>query len=125
MNALRLSRFLLRRLVLTLPLLLGVVFVTFMLVRIGGQDPVALLAGPTATGEQLAAVTRELGLDQPYWKQFVLYIQHILQGDIGTSWVSGRPVLQEIVERIPMTAELLFWGGGLGCLIGIPVGLRA
>ena len=118
-------RFLLRRVFLTLPLLLGVVFVTFMLVRIGGHDPVALLAGPTATGPQIEAITRELGLDQPLWKQFALYLAHLLQGDIGQSWVSGRPVLQEIGERLPITAELLFWGIGFGALIGIPVGLRA
>lgn len=120
-----LSRFLLRRLLLVLPLLFIVVFVTFMLVRISGQDPVAMLAGPTATAQELELVRRQLGLDQPVWAQFAIYVGNVLGGDLGRSWLSNRPVLNDIIERIPVTLELLFWGVGLGALIGIPVGLLA
>lgn len=120
-----LRRFLVRRLLLIVPLLLFILFFTFMLVRIGGQDPAALLAGPLATTEELEAVRAELGLDEPFLTQFWIYLQNVVQGDLGDSWLAKRPVLTDIKERFPITLELLFWGVGLGALIGIPVGLRA
>jgi peptide/nickel transport system permease protein len=66
-----------------------------------------------------------LALDQPIWVQFGRYAAHLLHGDLGVSWMSNRPVLQDLVERAPATLELLLWGVGLGALIGIPTGLRA
>jgi peptide/nickel transport system permease protein len=96
-----------------------------MLVRLGGQDPVGLLAGPTATAEEIDIVRAELGLDKPLFTQFWIYLGNIVQGDIGKSWISNRSVLLDILERIPITLELLFWGVALGSVIGVPVGLRA
>jgi ABC-type dipeptide/oligopeptide/nickel transport system permease component len=116
---------LMRRLVLAVPLLVGILFFTFMLVRIGGQDPVGLLAGPTATAEEVEMIRSDLGLDQPLFTQFAIYLGNVLQGDIGRSWISNRSVLTDIAERIPITLELLLWGVALGAVIGVPVGLRA
>jgi ABC-type dipeptide/oligopeptide/nickel transport system permease component len=116
---------LLRRLVISVPLLIGILFFTFMLVRLGGQDPVGLLAGPTATAEEIDIVRAELGLDKPLFTQFWIYLGNIVQGDIGKSWISNRSVLLDILERIPITLELLFWGVALGSVVGVPVGLRA
>jgi ABC-type dipeptide/oligopeptide/nickel transport system permease component len=116
---------LMRRLVLAVPLLVGILFFTFMLVRIGGQDPVGLLAGPTATAEEVEMIRSDLGLDQPLFTQFAIYLGNVLQGDIGRSWISNRSVLTDIAERIPITLELLLWGVALGAIIGVPVGLRA
>jgi ABC-type dipeptide/oligopeptide/nickel transport system permease component len=110
---------------MVLPLLIGVVFVTFMLVRVGGLDPVGLLAGPTATAEEFTMIRKDLGLDQPLWKQFLIYGGQVIQGDLGESWLSNRPVLEDITTRSFVSLELLFWGIGLGAAIGIPVGLRA
>jgi len=110
---------------MVLPLLIGVVFVTFMLVRVGGLDPVGLLAGPTATAEEFTMIRKDLGLDQPLWKQFLIYGGQVIQGDLGESWLSNRPVLEDITTRSFISLELLFWGVGLGAAIGIPVGLRA
>ena len=110
---------------MVLPLLIGVVFVTFMLVRVGGLDPVGLLAGPTATAEEFEMIREDLGLDQPLWKQFLIYGEHVIRGDLGESWLSNRPVLEDIATRSFISLELLFWGVGLGAAIGIPVGLRA
>jgi len=93
------SHFIFRRTLMVIPLLVGVVFLTFMLVRVGGLDPVGLLAGPTATAEEFEMIREELGLDQPLWKQFVIYAL--------------------------ISLELLFWGVGIGTLIGVPMGLRA
>jgi peptide/nickel transport system permease protein len=118
-------RFLLRRALLVVPLLLVVVFFTFMLVRVGGQDPVARIAGPTATQGEIEMIRAELGLDRPLLVQFAAYLGRVARGDLGRSWISNRSVLSDIVERIPVTLELMLWGVGLGALIGIPAGLYA
>ncbi|NCF48545.1 MAG: ABC transporter permease subunit [Bacteroidetes bacterium] len=110
---------------MVIPLLVGVMFLTFMLVRIGGLDPVGLLAGPTATAEEFEMITEELGLDQPLWKQFLIYAQNVAQGNLGESWLSNRPVLDDIAARSVVSLELLFWGIGIGTFIGVPIGLRA
>lgn len=117
--------FLLRRLLAVLPLLFAVLLVTFLVIRLGDQDPVAMLAGPTATAQELALVRARLGLDRPVWEQFALYVAALAQGDLGRSWMSGRPVAGEILDRIPATLELLLLGVGLGAAVGIPVGLAA
>jgi ABC-type dipeptide/oligopeptide/nickel transport system permease component len=110
---------------MVIPLMIGIVFVTFMLIRIGGLDPVGQLAGPTATAEEFDMIRAELGLDQPLWKQFGIYLSNVIQGDLGESWLSNRPVLDDLLARAPISLELLLWGVGLGALVGIPVGLRA
>lgn len=119
------GKFLLRRMLMVIPLLVGIVFLTFMLVRVGGLDPIGLLAGPTATAEEFEMIRAELGLDQPVWMQFAIYVGNVLQGDLGESWLSNRPVLDDILERTIISLELLLLGVGFGALIGIPIGLRA
>lgn len=119
------TRFFLRRMLMVIPLLIGVVFLTFMLIRVGGLDPVGLLAGPTATAEEFDLIRAELDLDKPLWVQFATYVGNVLQGDLGESWLNNRPVLDDILARAPISIELLFWGVGIGALAGIPIGLRA
>lgn len=121
----RVRRFLFRRMLMIVPLLVGILFFTFMLVRIGGQDPVGLLAGPTASQTEIDMITRDLGLDQPLFVQFGYYLANVLRGDLGESWLSNREVLSDIAQRLPITLELLLWGVGIGALVGVPVGLRA
>ena len=119
------SHFIFRRALMVIPLLIGVLFLTFMLVRVGGLDPVGLLAGPTATAEEFEMIREELGLNEPLWRQFVIYTSNVIQGDLGESWLSNRPVLEDIGSRAIISLELLFWGIGIGTLIGVPLGLRA
>lgn len=121
----RVAKFLGRRLLLLAPLLAAVGFFAFMLVRISGQDPVAMLAGPTATAGEIAMIRASLALDQPVWAQFLAWAGRVVQGDLGRSWISNRPVLAELLDRTPATLELLLYGVGLGALVGIPVGLVA
>jgi len=121
----QLSRFLLRRLAVSLPLVVAVVFVTFMLVRIGGGDPVALLAGPTASAEEHAAIRSGLGLDKSLVEQFGIYLSHAARGDLGQSWLSSKQVVDEIRGRALVSLELLLWGVAIGALVGIPLGARA
>lgn len=110
---------------MAIPLLVGVVFITFMLVRVGGLDPIGRLAGPTATAEEFDMIRAELGLDEPLWRQFAIYAGNVLRGDLGESWLSNRPVLSDIKERAFISLELLVWGIGIGTLVGVPIGIRA
>ncbi|MEO7939547.1 MAG: ABC transporter permease [Burkholderiaceae bacterium] len=121
----QLFRFLLRRLAVSLPLVVAVVFVAFMLVRIGGGDPVALLAGPTASAQEHAAIRKDLGLDKTLITQFVIYISKAAKGDLGQSWLSSQQVTTEIAKRAVVTLELLLWGVIIGALVGVPLGARA
>lgn len=119
------ARFLALRLAVAVPVVLGILFLTFMLIRIGHQDPVAMLAGPLADAATYQQIRSELGLDRPLWQQFVIYVQHLLHGDLGRSWQGGAPVLHEIVTHFPITLELVALAVGIAALIGIPVGIRA
>jgi ABC-type dipeptide/oligopeptide/nickel transport system permease component len=119
------ARFLALRLAVAVPVVLGIVFLTFMLIRIGHQDPVAMLAGPLADAGTYAMIRRELDLDRPLLRQFVTYVAHIARGDLGHSWQGGAPVLQEIVTHFPITLELVVLAVGFASLVGIPVGIRA
>jgi len=120
-----LLRFFLRRIATTLPMLLGIVFITFMLVRLTGRDPSVMLAGPMATQESIDAIRIQLGLDQPIWTQFVYYVRDLLHGDLGISWQTRGPVVDEILHRLPATMELLLLSIFVGTLVGVPIGMRA
>jgi len=120
-----LARFLLVRLAVAVPVVLGILFCTFMLIRIGHQDPVAMLAGPVADAKMLADIRAELDLDRPVLAQFGTYIARVAQGDLGRSWQGGAPVLPDIVKHLPITLELVILAVGLGTAIGVPIGLRA
>ena len=119
------ARFLLLRLAVAVPVVLGIVFLTFMLIRIGHQDPVAMLAGPLADASTYQMIRAELDLDRPLLQQFITYVNRLLHGDLGRSWQGGSPVLQELVRHFPITLELVVLAVGLAALIGIPVGIRA
>ena len=107
------TRFIGRRLATALLAIVVILIATFLLVRLT-PDPVASLAGPEATAEQLQMVRAELGLDKSVPEQFIIYANHVFRGDFGRSWISGRPVLSEIMERAPFTLELLLWGVAIG-----------
>jgi ABC-type dipeptide/oligopeptide/nickel transport system permease component len=117
--------FLCRRLALLLPLLLLVATGTFVLLRLGGQDPSAMLAGPTATADEITRVRTQYAMDQPLPEQFLQWLWRVLHGDLGRSWLSNRPVLQELIERAPASLELLIVGLFFGTLVGVPAGLIA
>ncbi len=119
------SRFLLRRLLVAVPVLLGILFLTFMLVRIGDQDPVAMLAGPMADAPMLARIRAELMLDQPLLTQFWGYLTRLVQGDLGMSWQGNAAVTKEIAAHLPATLELVTLAVGIGTLVGVPLGLHA
>lgn len=116
---------LLRRALLSIPILFAVLLFTFLLVRVGGSDPVGMLAGPTASEAEIAAIRASYKLDQPVMIQFVEYAKRVAIGDLGTSWLSNKPVLGELMRRLPATLELVLLGGAIGALVGVWAGMKA
>jgi peptide/nickel transport system permease protein/glutathione transport system permease protein len=112
----------LQRLLLVLPVLLGVLLIGFLLMQVVPTDPAQVRAGPMATQDVVQAIRKELGLDQPLWTQFLIYIGRLAQGDLGVSIINNVPVMEELGNTIGPTLELMFasliWAIPLGMLLG-------
>jgi peptide/nickel transport system permease protein len=118
-------RFFVRRTLLVLPVLFGLLVLTFVLVRIVPNDPSAALAGQNATPAQVAEIRAKYGFDRPLVVQFGIYVRQVVQGDFGTSIQSGRRVSVDILQRLPATLELTFAALLLGIGLGVPLGVLA
>jgi dipeptide transport system permease protein len=119
-------RYLARRVALTLPTFIGLMFVTFVAIRMVPGDPVEVRTGERGISpERLAYFRHELGLDQPVWKQFLDYVGGLLRGDFGTSVATNQPVLREFLTLFPATIELSLAAMVLAVSIGIPMGIVA
>jgi peptide/nickel transport system permease protein len=120
-------RFILNRFALMIPVLFGVSIVTFALIRFVPGDPVTALIGPDTrfTEEQLQQVRHEYGLDQPLPVQYAKWIGKILQGDLGESLRTRRPLVTELQLRLPVTLELTIWAAVIGTLPALAVGVLA
>ena len=115
--------FILRRLLTSIFVLIGVSIITFAIARIIPSNAAALYIGPKARPEDIARVSIKLGLDKPLPVQYLIYMRDLLHGDLGTSIGTKRPVLQELTSRMPATLELLISGMALAVLIGVPMGV--
>lgn len=117
------SQFLIRRLILLIPVLFGITFVTFALARILPGDPCYAILGEKATPEQCNAFREREGLNDPILVQFVRYLGDISRGNFGESLKDSRPVLQIILERLPMTLEVtlgaMLFSTTFGILLGV------
>jgi peptide/nickel transport system permease protein len=116
-------KYTIRRLVTSVPVLLGVLVVTFVLARSIPGDPCRAMLGEKATAEICERFTRDKGLDKPLPVQFVIYMKDLLRGNFGDSIRFQRPVAQILVERLPTTIELGLAGLLIATLIGIPLGI--
>ncbi|HJP08302.1 MAG TPA: ABC transporter permease [Arenicellales bacterium] len=116
-------QYIIRRLLVAIPVLIGILLVTFVLARLIPGDPCKAILGEKATVEVCERFTREHGLDKPIVVQFAIYAKDILRADFGESIRFSRPVSQILVERLPMTIELAVGGLILAILIGVPLGL--
>jgi len=114
-----------KRLATVIPTLVGVVLVTFLLTRVLPGDPAVYFAGPAATPQSIADIRKSLGLDQPLPEQFARYVDDLAHGNLGNSLATGRPVMAEIVSRLPASAELTLFGLVISMLIAIPLGILA
>ena len=114
-----------KRMLLVIPNLIGVIIVTFLLTRALPGDPAAYFAGPAATKEAIEQVRKQLGLDKPLVLQFGDYVGDLAKGNLGTSLTTGQPVLTELRNRLPASAELTLFGLILSMAIAIPLGILA
>jgi peptide/nickel transport system permease protein len=115
--------FLSRRLLQLVPVLFGIVVVVFLFVRLIPGDPATIMLGAYATPETLAALRVDLGLDQPLWRQFLIFIGDVATGELGNSLVYRRPVLEVVFERLPATASLTLYAVLLSLLLSVPLAI--
>lgn len=114
-----------KRMLLVIPNLIGVVIITFLLTRALPGDPAAYFAGPAATKEAIEQVRAKLGLDKPLVVQFGQYVSELGHLNLGNSLTTGQPVLTELKNRLPASAELTLFGLILSMLIAVPLGIIA
>jgi peptide/nickel transport system permease protein len=118
-------RFVLRRVLTAIPSLLGLLVITFLLIRVVPADPAAALAGDNATPQQIEAIRHQYGFDRPIFEQLYLYLGQVLRFDFGESQYSRRPVGLDLRQRLPATLELTFAALLLATGLGIPLGVVA
>jgi peptide/nickel transport system permease protein len=117
--------FVAKRLIQTIPMLFGIVLVVFLVLQITPGDPARQIAGLRASEEELEQVREDLGLNDPVFVQYARYVGDVLQGDLGYSYKSRKPVTEIIAPRIVVTAWLLGAGVLLTLLISVPIGVLA
>ena len=118
-------RMIAKRMMLIIPNLIGVVIVTFLLTRALPGDPAAYFAGPAADKQAIEQIRVKLGLDKPLIVQFGRYVNDLVHGDLGNSLSTGQPVVTEIKNRLPASAELTLFGLILSMVIAVPLGILA
>jgi peptide/nickel transport system permease protein len=116
-------RFVMRRLVLSIPIVVLVSIMVFGLIHLIPGDPATVILGQEATPEAAAALRHELGLDQPLVMQYLTWLSHVLRGDLGRSLADRTPVIEQIRLRLPVTLELTLGTFLVALLISIPAGV--
>ena len=119
------GRFLARRLVLTIPVLLGVATLVFSLIHLIPGDPAQAMLGEAAPQSDVLELRRRLGLDRPLLEQYGVFLQGLVRGDLGTSLRTGMPVTDQIVERMPATFELAAAAMLVAIAFSMPLGILA
>lgn len=117
--------YILRRLAATLPVMAVVAVVVFLLIHLSPGDPAALIAGDLATEDDILRLRAALGLDQPLWRQFVLWLGRLATGDLGTSIFTQVPVSQLLAQRLEPTLSIAVITMALTLLLAIPLGTLA
>jgi ABC-type dipeptide/oligopeptide/nickel transport system permease component len=119
------GRFLLRRVLLTIPVLLGVATLVFALIHLVPGDPAQAMLGDSAAPSDVAELRTKLGLDRPLLAQYQRYMVGLIRGDLGTSFRYGTPVRREIAQRMGPTTELALTAMVVAVVIAIPLGVLA
>jgi peptide/nickel transport system permease protein len=115
--------FLARRLFYLVPVLLAVSLLTFLIASLLPGDLAYVILGDQATPENVEALRRDLGLDQPIWWRYFGWLGHALEGDLGRSFRTGQTVLQAVVERFPVSFELMLLAQIIALVIGVPLAI--
>ncbi len=116
-------KYILKRILTFIPILIGVSFISFSIMHIAPGDPTALFTDPNVKAEELMRVRANWGLDRPFLVQYFYWISNAVRGDFGTAYLVNRPVIEVIAERIPATLLLTGTAMGLSLLIAIPLGV--
>jgi ABC-type dipeptide/oligopeptide/nickel transport system permease component len=119
------TQYIVRRLLILPVVLLGVSVLVFLVLHLVPGNPAQVIAGADAPPETVRAIERELGLDQPLAEQYAQYLGRVLQGDLGQSLRSHRPVLDEVMDALPVTIQLAFGAAFITPFIAIPLGVAA
>jgi peptide/nickel transport system permease protein len=118
-------RLVVKRLLLAIPITLGVTVLTFWVINLIPGNPAQALLGPEATPDQIRAMEIQLGLDKPAYERYLDWLGHAVRGDLGTSPVSGQPVAAQLIDRLAVTGELLALAFIGALVLAVPVALRA
>ena len=118
-------RYFVRRLLLAIPVLIGVATLVFSLIHLVPGDPAQAMMGDGASPQDVAELRKTLGLDQPLLPQYASFLRHAIKGDLGVSFRTGQPVTQMVVERMPATAELAIASMIVAIVVAIPLGVVA
>jgi peptide/nickel transport system permease protein len=116
-------RYIIRRMIWLMLVLLGLCAITFILSRVVPGDPAAAYLGPRAKAEQIERVRIQLGLDKPLYTQFFYYLRDLSRGNLGESLRTHRPVMVGIIDHLPASLELMFSAISVALLVGIPLGV--
>jgi len=111
-----------RRLLLAIPTLLAVFTIIFFIVRVAPGDPATAALGDYASESAVQSLRERLGLDEPLWKQYLTFLGDLVQGDLGKSLITQRPVVDQITFVLPYTLELTFVSILIGLILGVPIG---
>ncbi|OGP93764.1 MAG: glutathione ABC transporter permease [Deltaproteobacteria bacterium RBG_16_48_10] len=112
-----------RRILLSIPILLAVLTIVFLSIRVLPGDPAAVVLGDYASKAALDKLRKTMGIDKPLTLQYIDFLKGLVQGDFGKSMITGAPVVREIVRALPYTLELTLTGIVLGLMIGVPLGI--
>src|SRR5437762_8647867 len=117
------TQYIIRRLIQLIPIAFGILTLVFSLIHLIPGDPAVQIAGEGARPEDVVAIRKALGLDQPLWTQYVHYVTHVLRGDLGTSFQTNTSVTEQIKTRYPATIELAFGSMFVALLVAFPLGV--
>ncbi len=115
----------LKRLIQSIPTIFGIIVVTFILTRALPGDPAVYFAGAAADANSIAQIRKSMGLDRSMPEQFLFYVRDLAKGDLGTALSTGRPVVEELGQRLPASIELTFVGLLVALSIAVPLGVLA
>ena len=116
-------KFILKRLLIMIPVLLGVTFIVFSMMYITDGDPARMILGDLATDEEVEALREDMGLNDPFFTRYFNYLGDLLHGDLGTSYSTRQPAATAILERLPATIKLAFFSCLFALVIGVPIGI--
>lgn len=120
------AKYIIKRFIALIPVLLGVTLIIFTLLYITPGDPaLIMLSDEAATPEAIAQIHEELGLDDPFWVRYGNYVLGLLHGDLGVSYLNGKPVKDLLVERLPKTLTLACVSAALAIVLGVTFGVIA